>query len=162
MSKPASGAVLGRMQLTLHATHQNTSRALCAWCMLYPHGPRKPDVLRPGIVGMRASTVIRLRPCMIPSIEYTPPPAARFRSFARSRRCRLEAQGGKATDTYNTTRGDHRRPGRPSRERGRGRDLFQLEATALALSQRSRIAPWWYIPWLRRRSRPVDASLRPS
>ena len=30
------------------------------------------DVLRPGIVGMRGSTVIRPRPCM--SIEYTPLP----------------------------------------------------------------------------------------
>ena len=31
----------------------------------------KPDMLRPGIVGMRGSMVIRLRPCMIMS---TPPP----------------------------------------------------------------------------------------
>ena len=31
----------------------------------------KPDMLRPGIVGMRGSMAIRLRPCM--NIEYPPP-----------------------------------------------------------------------------------------
>ena len=45
--------------------------ALRAWCKLCLPGRWKPDVLRPGIVGMRESMVIRLRPCMTMS---TPPP----------------------------------------------------------------------------------------
>ena len=37
-----------------------------AWCKQFLSGRRKPDVLRPDIVGMQGSTgmVIRLRPCM--------------------------------------------------------------------------------------------------
>ena len=37
--------------------------ALRAWCKQCPPGRWKPNVLRPGIVGMRRSMVIRLRPC---------------------------------------------------------------------------------------------------
>ena len=36
-------------------------RARCQQCL---PDRRKPDVLRPGIVGMRGVDVIRLRPCM--------------------------------------------------------------------------------------------------
>ena len=67
--KSASQAVLSRVQLTLHATSptpHGASRfvlAMSAWSV-------KPDVLRPGVVGMRGSMVIQLRPCMIVS---TPP-----------------------------------------------------------------------------------------
>ena len=52
------------MQLTLHATRgtpHGASRfvlAMYAWSV-------KPDVLRPGIVGIRGSMVTRLRPWMI-------------------------------------------------------------------------------------------------
>ena len=51
---------------------QNLS-ALRGWCKQCLPGRRKPDVLRPGIVGMRGSMVVRLRPCMITSIS-TPAP----------------------------------------------------------------------------------------
>ena len=59
------------MQLTLHATRRTTHgasrlvQAMSAWSV-------KTDVLRPGIVGMRGSMVMRLRPFMIPSTS--PPP----------------------------------------------------------------------------------------
>ena len=57
------------MQLTLRATRQHLT-ALHAWCKQCLPGRFQPDVLRPGVVGMRGSMVIRLRPCMITS---TPP-----------------------------------------------------------------------------------------
>ena len=56
-------AVLGRTQLALHATRRTPHgasrlvQALFAWLV------KKPDVLRPGIEGMRGSRVMRLRPC---------------------------------------------------------------------------------------------------
>ena len=58
---------------TLHATRRTPHgasrlvQAISAWSV-------KPDVLRPGIVGLRVSTAIRLQPCMTMSI---PPPAER-------------------------------------------------------------------------------------
>ena len=56
------------MRLALHLT--TTLRAWCkatsAWSV------KKPDVLRPGVVGMRGSTVVRLRPCMIMSNPLRP------------------------------------------------------------------------------------------
>ena len=55
------------MRLAEHLT------ALRVWCKQCLPGWRKPDVLRPGIVGMRGCMVIQLRPC---KTEYTPPPAA--------------------------------------------------------------------------------------
>ena len=63
MPKSVSRAVLGGMQFTLHATRRTphgTSRLVqeisaSGWC--------KPDVLRPGIVGMQGFMGIRLRPC---------------------------------------------------------------------------------------------------
>ena len=60
-----------RCSSALHATRQNTSRrsALGARCVCLVG--EKPDVLLPGIVGMRGSMVVRLRPRM--DIEYTPP-----------------------------------------------------------------------------------------
>ena len=69
--KSASQAVLCRMQRTFHATRRTPHgasclvRAMSTWSM-------KPGILRPGVVGMRGSMVIRLRPCM--NIEYPPPP----------------------------------------------------------------------------------------
>ena len=49
------------MRLTQHLT------ALRAWCKEYLPGGGKPDLFRPGIVGMRASMAIRIRPFMISS-----------------------------------------------------------------------------------------------
>ena len=46
----------------LHATRRTTHGA-SSLVHVYP-GRRKPDVLRPGTVGMRRSMVIRVRPCM--------------------------------------------------------------------------------------------------
>ena len=57
-------AVLGRMQFTLHATRRTPHgasrmvQAMSAWSTQCLPGWRKPDVLHPGIVGMRGSTVI--------------------------------------------------------------------------------------------------------
>ena len=72
----ASQAVLSRMhspfmRLALHFT------ALRAWCKQCLSGRWKPDMLRPGIVGMRGSMVIRLWPRMrssTPLLSSTPPP----------------------------------------------------------------------------------------
>ena len=70
--KPAPQAVLSRMQLTLHATHRTphgASRlglAMFAWLV-----GESRACSGPSIGGMRGSTVIRLRPCMIRS---TSPP----------------------------------------------------------------------------------------
>ena len=58
------GCNLPFMRLREHLT------ALRAWCKLMSAWSVKPDVLSPGIVGMRGSMVIRLRPCMTMS---TPP-----------------------------------------------------------------------------------------
>ena len=60
--------------------------ALRAWCKQCLPGRSKPDVLRPGIVGMRGSIVIRLRPCMIMS---TLPHHPFRRVKAGCRRCKL-------------------------------------------------------------------------
>ena len=68
--KSASQAVFNRMPLTLHATRQTPHGAPClvrtmsTWSL-------KSDMLRPGIVGMRGSMVIRLRLCM----KGVPPPS---------------------------------------------------------------------------------------
>ena len=51
------------------AEHLTALRARCMQCLA---GWWKPDVLRPGILWMRGSMVIRLRPCK--NIEDTPPP----------------------------------------------------------------------------------------
>ena len=72
MPKSASYAVLSRMQITLFMRLAEHLTALRASCKHSPPGRRKRDVLRPGMVGMRGSMVIRLRPCMIVS---TPSPA---------------------------------------------------------------------------------------
>ena len=53
------------MRLAEHLT------ALRAWCKQCLPDWRKPDVLRPGMVGMRGSTAIRRRACA--QTEYTPP-----------------------------------------------------------------------------------------
>ena len=50
---------------------------LRAWCKRRFFGPCKPDVLRPGILGIRGSKVIRLRPCMLTSTPPLTSPAAR-------------------------------------------------------------------------------------
>ena len=64
-TKPALQAVLSRrMQLTLHATRPNISRRFALGASNALPSQSKPDVLRPSIVGMRGSMVIRLRPCM--------------------------------------------------------------------------------------------------
>ena len=52
------------MRLVQHLT------ALRAWCGQCLPDRCKPDVLRPGIVGMRDYWVIRLRPCMISSTPF--------------------------------------------------------------------------------------------
>ncbi|CAN0286800.1 unnamed protein product [Laminaria digitata] len=52
------------MHLTPHGTRQHLT-ALRAWCKRCLPGRWKPDVLRPGIAGVRGSRVIRLRPSMI-------------------------------------------------------------------------------------------------
>ena len=63
VAKSVLRAVLGRMQFTLHATRRaphGASRlvqAMSAWSV-------KTRRLRPGIVGMQGSMVIRLRPCI--------------------------------------------------------------------------------------------------
>ena len=70
--KSTSQAVLRRMQLSLNATRRTphgASRlmlAMSVWSV-------KPDVLRPGIVGIRGSMIIRLRPCIIMSAPPSPP-----------------------------------------------------------------------------------------
>ena len=46
------------------AEHLPALRAWCQWCL---RGQSKPDVLRPGTVGMRGSMVRRLRPSMVMS-----------------------------------------------------------------------------------------------
>ena len=51
------------------AQHPAALRARCKQCL---PGRRKPDVLRPGIVGMRRSRVIRLRPRMTMSTPFPP------------------------------------------------------------------------------------------
>ena len=56
------------MRLAEHLT------ALRAWCKQCLSGWSKPDVLRPDIVRMQGSMVIRLRPLLVTDIEYTPPP----------------------------------------------------------------------------------------
>ena len=53
------------MRLAEHLT------ALRAWCKQCLPGRLKADVLRPGIVGMPTSMVIRLRPCMVSSTPTT-------------------------------------------------------------------------------------------
>ena len=74
----ASKAILSRVQLTLHATRRTPLTPLRAWCKQCLPGRSKPDMLRPGIVGMRGgSMAIRLRPCMRSSaslLSSTPPP----------------------------------------------------------------------------------------
>ena len=51
------------MQLTLHATRRTPHGGASRLVQCLPVR-RKPDVLRPGTVGMRGSMVIRPRPCM--------------------------------------------------------------------------------------------------
>ena len=69
MCVSASQAIHSRVQLSLHATRRTIPGASCllqagtTWSV-------KPDVLRPGIAGMRGSMAIRLRSCMTMS---TPP-----------------------------------------------------------------------------------------
>ena len=61
--KSASQAVPGRMQLSLHATRP-TPHGASRLVQAMPARSVKPDALRPGIIGMRGTMVIRLRPCM--------------------------------------------------------------------------------------------------
>ena len=56
------------MRLTEHLT------ALRAWCKQCLPGWRKFDELRPGIVGMRGSMVVGLRPCANPVHPLPSPP----------------------------------------------------------------------------------------
>ena len=50
------------MELTLHVTRRNTSRRFAlGGARIVDLFSVKPDVLRPGIVGVRGSTVTRLR-----------------------------------------------------------------------------------------------------
>ena len=63
-----SQALLVVELMSASATPPSPTRLVQA---MYACSVKKADVLRPGIVGMRGSTVIRLRPCMISS---TPPP----------------------------------------------------------------------------------------
>ena len=78
--KSASQAVLSRMQLTLHATRRTPSRRFALDASSVCLVGVKPNVLRPGIVGMRGgSIVIQSRPCMSPST----PPAEHASSPAR-------------------------------------------------------------------------------
>ena len=72
----ASQALLSRMQLTLHATRRTPHVSLLGASDVCLFGRKPTCSVRPGIVGIPGSTVIRLRPCMIMS---TPPPWAQFR-----------------------------------------------------------------------------------
>ena len=73
--KSASQAALGRMKLTFHATRRTPHGAsrlvqgMSAWLVKTRRAPSQH-------VGMRGSTVIRLRPCM--NIEYAHPPLPPF------------------------------------------------------------------------------------
>ena len=74
------------MRLAEHLT------ALCAWCKQRLPGRRKPDVLRPGPVGMRGFIFHTTR--AVKDIEYTPPPCPCIRHLNSppmwSCVCRLE------------------------------------------------------------------------
>lgn len=49
--------------VTLHATRLGNTAALRSWCKYCLPGRLKPDLLSPGVVGMRGPTIVRLRPC---------------------------------------------------------------------------------------------------
>ena len=51
------------MQFALRATRRTPQDASRSWCKQCLRGWSKPDVLRPGVAGMRGSVVIRLRLC---------------------------------------------------------------------------------------------------
>ena len=62
------------MQLTSHAACQHLT-ALRAWCEQYLPGRGKPDVLRPGNVGVRRYIYYGHTTAAMHDNEYTPPPA---------------------------------------------------------------------------------------
>ena len=73
MTKLASQAVLNGMLLTLLCDSPNVSRRFALGGRKRLLCRRKSDVLRPGIVDMRRSMVIRLRPYIISSTSPHPP-----------------------------------------------------------------------------------------
>ena len=98
------------------ARHLTVLRAWCKQCL-----PRrgKPDVLRPGIVGIQGSMIIRPRPCMRSStslLSCTPPPHTHTASFSIAtapapRHCKVRervrgrgAQGGLQAPSFEAGR----------------------------------------------------------
>ena len=77
--RSASKAVLGGMQLSHFMRLARHSTALRAWCVkqCLP-GWCKPDMLRPGIVGIRGSMAVRCRTMSTPP---RPPPSPPLRCF---------------------------------------------------------------------------------
>ena len=67
-----------KMQVTLHATHR-TLTALRAWCKRCLLGWSKPDMLHPGIVGMRGSNSYGHTTATMDDIEYSACGRARAR-----------------------------------------------------------------------------------